>query len=144
MLLKHKLWTKLIFLKEIHSNDIFNFGWDIFLAISTTELVKPPLLTYPLLCSTCVTYGTPCHARGQRHFPPNPVIVSATNLRERFLLSGVIYLALLPAVFKASLGASSSTSKLAGLHANLQNIAPTPLLAWITAIHKSFTLVGSI
>ena len=44
-----------------------------------------------------------------------------------FLLSGVFYLTLLPAVFKVSLGASSSTSKLAGLHADLQNIAPARL-----------------
>ena len=41
-----------------------------------------------------------------------------------FLLSGVFHLTLLPAVFKVSLGASSSTSKLVGLHADLQNIAP--------------------
>ena len=36
-----------------------------------------------------------------------PVVIfyaSATDLRERFLLSGVFYLALLPASFKASLG----------------------------------------
>ena len=131
MHLKHKLWIKLIFLKEIHSKDIFNFGWDIFLTISTTQLVRAPLITYPLLCSTCVTYGTSCHARSHRDFPP-------------FSLSGVFYLALLPAVFKASLGADSSISKLAGLYADLQNITPARLFAWITAIHKRFILVGSI
>ena len=52
---------------------------------------------------------------------------SATDFRERFLLSGVFYLTLLPDGFKASLGANSSTSKSAGLHADLQNIAPTLL-----------------
>ena len=35
--------------------------------------VRSPLVTYPSLCSTCVTYGAPCHARGHRHFPPNSV-----------------------------------------------------------------------
>ena len=24
------------------------------------------MATYPSLCSTCVTYGTPCHARGHQ------------------------------------------------------------------------------
>ena len=62
-------------------------------------------------------YRTPCHASGHL------VTTSATGLRERFLLSGVFYLTLLPAFFKASLGAGSSTSKLTGLHADLQNIA---------------------
>ena len=53
---------------------------------------------------------------------------SATDLRQRFLLSGFFYLALLPAVFKASLGlAGISTSKLAGIYAHLENIAPALL-----------------
>ena len=52
---------------------------------------------------------------------------SATDLRER-LLSGVFYLTLLPASMKASLGAGSSTLMLAGLHADLRNIAPARLL----------------
>ena len=130
MILKHKLWIKLIFLKEIHSKDIFNFGWDFFFN-NFNNTVRAPLITYPLLCSTCVTYGTSCHARSQRDFPP-------------FSLSGVFYLALLSAVFKASLGADSSISKLAGLYADLQNITLARLFAWITAIHKRFILVGSI
>ena len=57
------------------------------------------------------------------YFPP-PFTVSATDLRERFLLSGVSYLTLLPAGVKASVGAGSSTSKLAGLHVDLLDIAP--------------------
>ena len=63
---------------------------------------------------------------------------SATDLREHFLLSGVFYFALLPAFFKASLGASSSTTTLGALHADLQNITPAQLLVWIPAIHKRF------
>ena len=38
--------------------------------------------------------------------------------------------------FHGSLGADSSTSKLAGLYANLWNIAPIRLFVWITKIHK--------
>ena len=76
------------------------------------------------------------------YFPSNPVTASATDLREGFLLPGVFYLVLLPAAFKTSLVAGSSTSRLAGLHAVLQNIAPARLFVWITAIHKRFILVG--
>ena len=75
-----------------------------------------------------------------------PVVIqwstaSATDLRERFLLSGVFfYLTLLPASFKASLGAGSSTSRLAGLHIDLRNIAPARVFVWITTIHKRVIL----
>ena len=31
--------------------------------------VRLPLVTYPLLCSTCVTYRTPCHAIGHQVLP---------------------------------------------------------------------------
>ena len=40
--------------------------------------------------------------------------------------------------------AGSSTSKLAGFHADLWNIALAQLFVWIIAIHKSSILVGSI
>ena len=65
-----------------------------------------------------VTYGTPCRAIGHFVFllPPcylqdampcqwssSGFPVSATDLTEHFLLSGVFYLALLPASFKESL-----------------------------------------
>ena len=51
----------------------------------------------------------------------------ATDLRFPFLLSDVFYLTRLPAGFKASLVADSSTSELAGLYADLRNIAPARL-----------------
>ena len=38
--------------------------------------------------------------------------------------------------FTASLGAGSSTKKLALLHADLRNISPARLFVWITTIHK--------
>ena len=36
------------------------------LPLPLTQSVRPPMATYPSLCSTCVTYGTPCHARGHQ------------------------------------------------------------------------------
>ena len=33
-----------------------------------TQSVRLPMVTYPSLRSTCVTYGTPCHTRGHSHF----------------------------------------------------------------------------
>ena len=56
-----------------------------------------------------------------------PFTKSAANLRERFLLSSVFYLALLPAGFEASLGAGSLTSMLAGIHTDHQNIETVPV-----------------
>ena len=73
------------------------------------------------------------------YFSNNP---TAIYLREHFLLSGLFYLALLPAVFKASLGGGSLTSKLAGLHVDLWNIAPARLFVWITTIQKKVTPAG--
>ena len=61
---------------------------------------------------------------------------NATDLRERFSLSGIFYFTLLPAGFKASLVAGASPSKLARLYADLWNIAPAQLFVWITTIHK--------
>ena len=41
-----------------------------FTTLFSIQLVRPPLVTYSSLCSTCVIYGTSCHARCHRHFPP--------------------------------------------------------------------------
>ena len=77
--LKTQIESNLYF-KEIHSQT----RWlDISSAIST-KLVRPPLATYSSQCSTCVTYGMPCHSRGHWHVQPNPVTTSAMDLRERF------------------------------------------------------------
>ena len=95
-----------------------------------------PLVTLFFLVSPCYWQDAmPCQWSST---------ASATDLREHFLLSGVFYLTLLPAGFKASLGAGSSTAKLAGLHADLWNIAPAQLLLQMTAIHKGAIVVGSI
>ena len=68
---------------------------------------------------------------------------SATDLRELFTVfysQAFFYLTLLPGFY----GAGSSSSKLAGLYADLQNIAPAQLFCWITTIHKIGIVVGSV
>ena len=45
------------------------------LPLPLTQSVRPPMATYSSLCSTCVTYGMPCHARGHQvllHPPCHP------------------------------------------------------------------------
>ena len=60
---------------------------------------------------------------------------NATNLRERFLLSSVFYLKLLPAFLGLPWGRQFSL-KSSRLHDDLRNIAPARIFAWFTAIHK--------
>ena len=38
-----------------------------------TQSVRLTLVTYPSLCSTCVTYRTPCHAIGHQVLPSQPL-----------------------------------------------------------------------
>ena len=38
-----------------------------------TQSVRPPLVTYPSLCSTCVTYRTLFHAIGHQVLPTQPL-----------------------------------------------------------------------
>ena len=68
---------------------------------SNFSTVKPPLATYSSLCGTCVTYRAPCHA---------------------------ISYQLLPAVFKASLGAGSSTSKVSRASCWSSKHSPSPTI----------------
>ena len=37
------------------------------------QSVRLPLVTYPSLCSTCVTYRTPCHAIGHQVLSTQPL-----------------------------------------------------------------------
>ena len=71
---------------------------------------RPPLVTYPSLCSKCVTYGTLHHAIGYQLFPTHPFTTSAMNLREHFFtLRG--FLPYTPSYFFQGFpGASSLTS----------------------------------
>ena len=49
-----------------------------------------------------------------------------------------------PAFIKVSLGISSFALKFTGLHGDPKNINPAYLLVWITTIHKTGMVVGSI
>ena len=40
--------------------------------LTLNNTVRPPLVTYPSLCSTCVTYGTLGHAIGHKLLPTQP------------------------------------------------------------------------
>ena len=86
-----------------------------------------------------VTYGTPHHAIGHFVFWYCECYGFERTFYG-FLLSGIFYLTLLPGFY----GAGSSSSKLAGLHADLRNIVPAQLFFWITKIHKRGIVVGSV
>ena len=89
-----------------------------------------------------VTYRTLCHTIGHQLLHIQLCYHRCCRFERAFFYSqAFFYFTLLPAFFKASPGASSSTSRLAGLHADLWNIVPAQLFAWITA---SFIQVGSI
>ena len=51
---------------------------------SSTQLVRPSLVTYPSLCSICVTYGTPCHAIGQQLLPTQPCYCQCYGFERAF------------------------------------------------------------
>ena len=44
-----------------------------------TQSVRLPLVTYPSLCSTCVTYRTPCHASSHQLLPTLPLSTEVDN-----------------------------------------------------------------
>ena len=78
-----------------------------------------------------VTYRVPCHPSGHL------VIYCECYRFERAFFTLRRFLLYTPSCwFNASLRAGSSTSKVAGLHADLWNIAPARLFVWITTIHK--------
>ena len=81
-------------------------------------------------------YRTPCHSSGHL-----AIYASDKDLRERFLLSGVFYLTLLPSGFKANLGSRQFILRCSCWSSN---IAPARLFVLITTIHKIVKLVGSI
>ena len=41
--------------------------------LALTQSVRLPMVTYPSLCSTCVTYWTLCHAIGHQVLPTQPL-----------------------------------------------------------------------
>ena len=69
-----------------------------------SQLVRPTLITYFSLCSTCVIYGTPCHIIGNQPLPTQPCY------RKYYVSEGVFFTLryFLPCTpscfFKSSLG----------------------------------------
>ena len=81
-----------------------------------------------------VTYRMPCHATGHFVFGH----CECYGFERVFFTLHSFLLVLRPPQ------ASSSTSKLAELHADLRNIALAKLIVWISTIHKRGIVVGSI
>ena len=50
-----------------------------------TQSVRLPMAIYPSLCSTYVTYGTQCHARGHQVLSEPPGILTGPLPRQRSL-----------------------------------------------------------
>ena len=85
-----------------------------------------------------VTYRTPCYTSGHL------VIYRECYGFERAFFTLRPFLPCTPSCcFQGFPGASSLISRLAGLQADLRNIAPAALFFWITAIHNKSILVGS-
>ena len=68
--------------------------------LSRAQSVRPYLITYHLLCSTCMTYGSPCHSIGHQVLPIQPKPREghdfSTHIRsllptKRYYLVGSIY-----------------------------------------------------
>ena len=81
----------------------------------STQFFRPPLATYSSLCSTCVTYGMPCHAIGHQLLPT--VLQQECYGFERAFFTLSRFLPYTPL-----------TSKLAGHHIDLWDIAPGPAI----------------
>ena len=64
---------------------------------SSPNTVRPSLVTYSSLYSTFVTYLMPCYAIGHQLLSTQPFATNAMNLKVRFLISGIFYLALFTA-----------------------------------------------
>ena len=125
-------------------NSYFADFEQVVILLTTKQLVRPPLVTYPSLCSTCVTYGTLCHAIGHQLPPTQPCYRECYRF-ERAFFTLRRFLPYTPSCFFLGFpGSRQFISRLAGLHADLRNIAPAQLFVRITAIHKSFIQVGSI
>ena len=89
--------------------------------LTLSNTVRPPLVTYPSLCSTCVTYRTSCHTIRDLqdimpyHWSPAPshpsLLPPVLQIWESiFLLSGFFYFILLPAFFNLKISRASCWS----------------------------------
>ena len=53
-----------------------------FISLFPTQSVGLPLVTYSSMCSTCVTYRTPCHASGHQSLPIQPIPSEVEDFRR--------------------------------------------------------------
>ena len=106
------------------------------ISLTSNKTVSQGAFGY-LLFSTYVTYGVPCHAIGHQVLPTHSLPRVLRIWESVFTLRH--FLPCTPSCcFQGFYRTSSSTSKLAGLHADLWNIIPVRLFVWITAIHKRY------
>ena len=88
----------------------------------------PPALSFTLTTFDCLCFFIYCKRYNFEW---------AFFTHRRFLPSAPSAIFLIqPAFIKASLGVGSSSLKFAGLHTDLRNSGPAPLLVWITVIHN--------
>ena len=93
-----------------------------------TQSVRPPLVIYPSLCSTCISYRTPCYSIVHQVLPTQPLPRVLRTLESVFYSQTFLTLHSF-LLFQGLPGTGSSTSKLAGLHPDLWNIALAQLFA---------------
>ena len=62
--------------------------------LTLTQSVRLPMVTYPSLCSPCVTYGTLCHAIGHQVLPTHPGCTSHLDVTYRTLCHAIGHQAL--------------------------------------------------
>ena len=109
-----------------------------------TQSVRPPLVTYPSLCSIYVTYRTPCYVSGHQVLPTKPCYHKCYGF-ERASFTLRCFLPYTPSCCpQGLLGAGTSPSKAAGLHPDHWNIIPAWLLLRMTTIQKRGIVVGSV
>ena len=59
--------------------------------LTLTESVRLPMVTYPSLYSTCVTYGTRCHAIGHQVLPTPASVIPHPSLNYRQVFRPILY-----------------------------------------------------
>ena len=59
----------------------------LFIHLFPTQSVRPSLITYPRLCSACVTYRTLCHTIGHQVLPTQALPREVEDLEVKIVLS---------------------------------------------------------
>ena len=115
----------------------------LFCWLWTTQLVRPPLVTYAALCSTCMTYETPCHAIGQQRLPTQPCYHECYRFERAFFTFRHFLPYTTSCFFQGFPGRQQFNLKVSRASCWSSKHSPGQLFVWITAIHKRFIRVGS-